>query len=117
MNPEFHEQCAVVDWLLRQYPDTLMTIAPNGIQLTMLQGVRFKRMGYLAGTADILIFEPRGRYHGLFIEMKRPKGGVVSDKQKEFLQRANERGYYAVVCCGFEEAKKVIDDYFSLQKM
>jgi len=115
MNEEYHEHCAVVDWLLRQYPDTLMTIAPNGIKLTMMQAVRFKMMGYKAGTPDILIFEPRGKYHGLFVEMKREKKGVVSDKQKEFLQRANDRRYYSVVCNGFESAKNVIDSYFKLK--
>lgn len=116
MNEEYHEHCVVVDYILRQYPDTLMTIAPNGIKLTMMQGVRFKRMGYRAGTPDILIFEPKGKWHGLFLEMKREKGGVVSEHQKEFLKRANERGYYAVVCRGFDEAKKVIDEYFLFTK-
>jgi hypothetical protein len=113
VNEEYHEHCAVVEYLLRQYPDTLLTIAPNGIKLTMMQAVRFKRMGYSAGTPDILIFEPKGKWHGLLIEMKREKGGQVSEHQKEWLQKANDRRYYAVVCKGFTEAKNMIDDYMN----
>ncbi len=35
---------------------------------------RFKAMGYWAGTPDIMIFEPRWEFHGMFLELKMPGG-------------------------------------------
>jgi len=47
--------------------------------------------------------------------MKAQKGRV-SPEQKEFLALATDMGYFAVVCYGFDEAKKVIQDYLLLEK-
>jgi|26BtaG_2_1085354.scaffolds.fasta_scaffold04862_3 hypothetical protein len=112
LREEYHEHCAVIEYLRITHPGILLTIAPNGIKLTLNQGTKFKQMGYTAGTPDILIFEPRGEYHGLFIEMKRDKGGTPSRHQLKWLSRANNRGYKAKICYGFYEAKAVIDRYF-----
>ena len=109
---EYHEHIAVIEYLRVILPDILLTIAPNGIKLTMRQGKMFKAMGYVPGTFDILIFEPRGEYHGLHIEMKRETGGVVSPAQKLWRARAIARGYKAEACEGFYDAKIVIDNYF-----
>ncbi len=47
----------------------------------------------------------------LFIEMKRSKGGTVSEEQKKWLTELNKcLGVVAVVCKGFDEAKKVIEN-------
>jgi len=67
----------------------------------------------LHGT-DICLPVARGKYHGLYIELKRRKGGRVSYEQRDWLVRPNEQGYYAVVCKGFEAAKKTIEDYMEL---
>jgi hypothetical protein len=46
----------------------------------------------------------------MFIEMK-AKAGKVSDTQKEFMAAASSMNYLAVVCYGFDEAKKEITNY------
>ena len=61
---------------------------------------------------DICIPVPNSKYHGLYIEMKRKKGGRVSQKQKEWIERLNRLGYLAVVCYGADEAIKVVEEYF-----
>lgn len=65
-----------------------------------------KRMGVRSGVPDYLIVTKKKL---LFIEMKRKKGGVVSKAQKEWIKAINGVGGNAVVCRGFEEAKKVIE--------
>jgi hypothetical protein len=125
LRPEELEQKAVIDYLNIKYPNILKTISPEGMRLTIFQGIKYKMLGYTEGTPDILIFEPRGNWHGLFIEMKAPerkyinsngklkkaRAGKLSQNQKLFIQKALERGYKAVCCIGANEAYKVIDNY------
>ena len=53
----------------------------------------------------------KGRFHGLFIEMKRRYGGRQTPEQKAWQAALLEQGYAAVVCRGFEDAKETIDWY------
>lgn len=70
-----------------------------------------KQMGMRPGHPDIEIMVPNEKYHGLFIEMKRQKGGAVSEAQKKCIAELNANGYRAVVCRGAAEAKKELDEY------
>lgn len=45
----------------------------------------------------------------LFIEMKRIKGGQLSEHQKRWIEAISNAGCKAFVCKGFLEAKEVID--------
>jgi hypothetical protein len=113
---EDEHQKAVIQYLRYRYPPALFTIAPNGFKLPIGVAVKMKAMGYKAGTPDIMIFEPRGQFHGLFIEMKRPaetgaSKGVLSFEQKAWNIELNSRGYMAIVSYGSEMAIKAIDYY------
>lgn len=77
-----------------------------------------KAMGVRAGVPDMLIVFPNTV---LFLELKRLKGGKVSDAQKAWIEAFNriEAGtaytqgrsqVSAVVACGFDEAKTAIDN-------
>jgi hypothetical protein len=59
---------------------------------------------------------------GLFIELKREgtrifkkDGALVADEhireQFDMLEQLRQRGYMAEFACGFDEAKKIIDEY------
>lgn len=52
------------------------------------------------GTADIIGILPDGRF--IAIEVKRP-GGVVSDKQKEFLEKITSRGGVGFVAYSLDD--------------
>ena len=108
---EYDEQVAVANYLRIKYPEVNFTISPEGMKLPIGVAMKMKRQGYKRGTPDLLILKPNKRYHGLFIEMKREKNGVVSDSQKEFINNLLRDGYYAVVCNGCYEAYKEIDNY------
>ena len=107
-------QIAVVNYLKMQYPKALFTATMGGqYQKHHSQRRRAKATGYLKGVSDLLIFEPKGGYCGLFIELKRDKKCYPSAEQKLFLSNATQRGYYAVCAKGFEQCKEIIDKYFN----
>jgi hypothetical protein len=106
----------VVAYLRYQYPQLLFTAsiqehAGGKFAFSNIQKAnRRKRMGYLAGTPDLMIFCPKGIYGGLFIEMKSEKG-TVSHFQKTFGERATINGYCYVVCHSLHEAQQAVEKY------
>lgn len=116
---EHDEQVAVVEYLYRQYPNVLFWATPNGARLSGGPSKRARQMnalkaeGFLPGVADLIIFEPRGGFSCMMLEMKRRRGGVVSDNQFDFLAQAEARGAFTAVCHGSEEAIQLIDEYMS----
>jgi hypothetical protein len=107
---EAEEQIRFAVWLDNQ--KYLYTASANGGSRNLLEAVKLKRMGVKKGYPDITILEPQKPYHGLFIELKRVSGGVLSDEQKYWLEKLKNRGYRAEVAKGFEEAKKIVMEYF-----
>jgi len=114
---EQQTQIALVQYIHAQYPGVRIGISPGGLIDNARKGSLAKKLGYEAGTPDLIIFKPTDGneiceiYFGLFIELKKESGGVVSEKQKEYQEYLNRNGYRAVVCEGFESAKKEIDNY------
>jgi len=106
-------QIAFVRWLSATHPDALFTTCLAGVNLSMTAALRVKRMGYRCGTSDVLILEPRGEHHGLFLEIKTSKG-KPSPTQLEFSRLANARGYKSVIVYGFYAAVDVSDAYLSM---
>jgi hypothetical protein len=116
---EHSEQVAVVAYLQMSYPDVLFWATPNG---AMMGGGRagairmnaLKAEGLLPGVSDLIIFEPRGGYAAMFLEMKRADGGSgASDNQLWFIRQVEQRGAFGIVCNGYDEAQVVIDDYLN----
>lgn len=99
-------------WACSKYPElSLMHHIPNGGKRSKSEAGRFKAHGVKAGVPDICLPCARGGYHGLYIELKRIKGGKLSAVQKEWIDALREQGYKVTVCYGFEEAREVIIDY------
>lgn len=99
-------------WARGKYPELdLMHHIPNGGKRSKSEAARFKAQGVKAGVPDICLPCARGGYHGLYIELKRTKGGKLSATQKEWIDALRGQGYKAVVCCGFDEAKEMIIEY------
>lgn len=112
-------QMAVVQYLeLQKYKDRPLAYyavhVPNGGRMTARMGNKLKKMGVQAGYCDMLIDIPRGKFHGLRLELKVEKGGVVSAAQKERIAVLLEEGYQAVVCRGYEPTIKAIEEYMAL---
>lgn len=76
-----------------------------------IRGGQLKAEGVRSGVADILWPYRRKEFAGLYIEMKKEKGGTTSPEQKEFGEFVKSQGYVWVVCHGWKEAVKVIQEY------
>ena len=112
---EEEEQITLFEWAGRMnytYPDLRWLYhVPNGGSRGKAEAGRFKAMGVRKGVPDVALDIPRGGLHGLRIEMKRRDGGKLSDAQREWIDHYNAIGYRAVVCHGWQEAAKVIEEY------
>lgn len=130
---EIDLQQQVADYIRLQYPDAIFhSDFGSGIKLTMGQAIKQKRLnGGRRSWPDMFIAEAVfvpvdkysvQRYYGLFIELKREgtrifkkDGKLVADEhiceQFDMLHDLRARGYAAEFACGFDEAKKLIDDY------
>ena len=111
---EAEEQKALFQWVeyqRKKHPDLalLYHISNEGRRNPQ----RAKAEGIKAGVPDLCLPVPRGRNHGAYIEMKRRKGGVLTDKQIEWMERLRGQGYAVAVCYGWEEAAKFLLDYMS----
>lgn len=110
------EQEALVQWCWFQSDKykglDLIFAIPNGGARSRIEGARFKRTGVKKGVPDLFLPVAKGKYHGLFIEMKRRDGGRLSPEQAQWNHVLNEQGYLAVVCKGFDEAVAVIETYY-----
>ena len=84
---------------------------PNGGARNPIEARHLKEQGVKAGVPDLFLPVARGGYHGLFIELKRKRGGKVSDEQASWIVQLNQKGYLAVVCAGWEEAARMILKY------
>ena len=72
--------------------------------------VRNRQMGIRKGVPDLFLPIPQKGYHGLFIEMKSPKGRL-SHEQGQWLKALNTFGYRVAVCKSFDEAKNELEEY------
>lgn len=105
------EQIMLAAWLAKK--GIRFNASANGGKRNYFEALKFKRMGVSAGFPDIEIPIPSGPYHGLYIELKRIKGGKVSEAQLEWLNYLKDKGYYADVAYGFEQAKEIVIHYLS----
>ena len=104
MRSESTEQTILVARLRQFHPDLLVMSIPNGGKRDPRVAAQMKREGVLPGAPDLLVAEPRDGQHGLFVEMKRQKGGRVSEDQKTVHDKLKARGYEVVVCEGADSA-------------
>lgn len=124
-HPEFDLQVAVCNYINLQYPNVdFMSDTVANLKLTKQQAGRNKKIqkkGFHC--PDLLIFEPKGGYCGLFIELKAKniykKDGALYkndhlDNQQNTINRLKSKGYFACFSIGFDETIKLIDEYMRL---
>ncbi len=119
---ELHIQ--ICDYLRLQYP--LVRFSSNfgsGMKMTMGQASIQKRQQSHRGYPDLFIIAPSKQYSGLFIEIKKEGEKIFKkdgktyksehlESQAEYIDYLNENGFYATFGIGFDEIRKIIDDYF-----
>ena len=89
----------------------LMFHIPNEGKRSARTGARMKGEGMKSGVPDICLPVARGGCHGLYIELKRQKGGRVTEEQTKWLEDLSRQGYAVAVCRGWERASEIILEY------
>lgn len=112
---ENQEQQLLFEWAALsagRWPElALMYHIPNGGSRSKSEAGRFKAEGVKSGVPDICLPVARGGYHGLYIELKRVKGGRVSPAQQGWIAALRDQGYCACVCKGWDDAAHIIKAY------
>lgn len=117
---EAQEQMTLFSWAAMQsgkYPElNLLYHVPNGGSRHKAEAGRLRAEGVKAGVPDLCLPVARGQYHGLYIELKRQRGGRTSDHQSEWLDALSAQGYKAALCYGWEQAAGTIIEYPSARQ-
>lgn len=123
--PTEHEECKwLIDWAKTQrfngWPlsDVLVHV-PNGAfhgrdrAVGAVIGGKLRAQGMVAGASDYLLPVPiwAKKCPGLWLEMKRTKGGEVSAEQEAFHSRMLQLGWQCEIARGWVEASKIITVY------
>ena len=90
---ESEEQQALFRWAAYEsgaHPElALLYHIPNEGKRSLVAGAKLRAEGLKRGVPDICLPVPRGKWHGLYIELKRLRGGRVSDEQQRWLDALN----------------------------
>lgn len=113
---EHDEQVTLMQWWALAHQqfgisEQLLFAIPNGGQRNIIVASKLKAEGVRAGVPDLFLAVPRHNCHGLFIEMKKPKGGSTSKQQEDMISMLDSQGYHAVVAHGWIQAKTSIECY------
>ena len=108
---EYDEQKIFVKWLRDN--KIKCSSSGNGFALDTKNNVHYmaklRASGLSAGFPDLEVFLGNGK--SLYIEMKRKKGGVVSETQQKWITWLNDNGYSAKVCKGADEAIEYVKGF------
>lgn len=86
---------------------------PAGPRRISVVGRKLKSEGVKEGVPDLFLAWPCGGMPGLFIEMKRVRGGSLSAAQKRWHAQLVAAGYAVVVCRGAAEALNCLRRYLN----
>jgi len=111
VNDESWEQKQLIQWTKTDPRFQFLFHIPNESVGGYGWIARNRQMGCKKGVPDLFYPVPIGGYHGLFIEMKKRKGGRLSEEQKKWIKALEGLGYRVAVCRGWEEAKEVLLQY------
>jgi hypothetical protein len=117
-------QVLVCNYIRTKYPNAIFrSDFASGMRMSIGMARKHKALQSSRAYPDIFIAEPRGKYYGLFIELKTEdnvlykKDGTLrkNEHHKEqliMLTKLEARGYKGVFGFGYENTIKKIDQYF-----
>ena len=120
---EYQLYRAVAAYLRLQYPKVMYHFDLTGVNLSKAQAGMTKAIQHSSGYPDLFIAEPRGGYHGMYIELKAEGTRIykadmtpATDHIAQQMDRLNDltdRGYDCYIIAGFDKTKLVIDEYLN----
>lgn len=113
------EQTCLFRWAAMEagaHPELkLLHAIPNGGKRSKSEAGRMRMAGVKPGVPDMCLPVARGGCHGLYIELKRIRGGRVSPEQVQWMDALARQGYRCALCHGWQEAAKTICEYLGIQ--
>jgi hypothetical protein len=103
---EHEEQREFVKWFRQTYKGVRIFAIPNGGARSITTATRLKVEGVSSGVPDLFI--PAWL---MWVEMKRQKGGVVSQEQTDWIAYLRSIGHLVIVSKGAEDAKSQITEF------
>ena len=114
----------------KHFPELAFLVAiPNGGLRNLSVGARMKAEGCRKGFPDLMLPCPRGEYHSLAIELKKPSAklktpklhdtgylrtGGESDEQIDWILFLRSQGWLCAVAYGWEEARDLVLGYLNI---
>lgn len=118
---EHDEQVELFEWAdaaQGEHPELCMLFAiPNGGARHPAVAAQLKAEGVKAGVPDIMLAVARGRWHGLFVELKRAdRSNHATSAQRAWMEMLRRYGYSAIVCYGATDAINAIMGYLTQEE-
>lgn len=121
---EDQDRAALIKWLDLAHPTVLYKVDYGAdAKLDPRQAKQQKSLMFARGWPDLMIYERRGEFCGLAVDLKREdvkiynSRGLFADdhirEQAEMMRLLTERGWLCGFAKGFEKAKTMIEDYLS----
>ena len=108
MNKEDILQINCIKFLKYKHPNILVWHTANERKTHPARGRKLKQMGVLAGVSDIIIYKNKQLYA---IELK-IKPNKPTDRQKDFLKRAEDQGAITKIFYTLDEFMEFCNKYF-----
>lgn len=126
---EHAEQVALFMWAAnvstREPRLKKMFAIPNGGERNKAVAANLKAEGVKSGVPDICLPVVRWQgpkdtsmqYAGLYLELKKRKGGVLSPAQKAWHEDLTAEGYFVATCPGWEDARDCLKWYLEREDL
>lgn len=117
----------ICNFINLQYPNIIFTSDASGIYVGKYRAIIMSKQRSQHKIPDLLIFEPKGIYKGLFIEVKINESCVFLKDGKTFkksdhikeqyntLKLLDSKGYFATFGFGYDQTIKIIQWYLNLK--
>jgi hypothetical protein len=114
------EQEYIFSWaalMAGKHPElALLNASMNGILTDARFGAKLKRLGRKKGFPDLFLPVRNAAAAGLFIELKRKRGGVLSPEQVWWHEQLRAQGFAVEVCHGGPYAIRALERYLGISR-
>ena len=114
---EFEIQKELIKWFRAEWSqyEKCIRLSMNGINLGKNAPRiinQMKSQGMVPDESDLFFAVPKGKQHGLFLELKAP-GKKPTAGQQEYLDEMWVNDYWAEWVDNLEDAKQIVNDYMT----
>lgn len=116
---------AICNYIKLQYPKVMFNSDQAGSNMSKAQAGIARVLRSHRGYPDLHIFQAKGKYHGLFLEIKaespfkkgdgKLKAGDHLKEQQSVITSLNRRGYKSMFVWSLDQAKNEIDAYMKIR--